>query len=175
MNYLFRNPGRALAGLLTVIVAAAAVVGSGADFSSHSANPANTFASGTLLQSNSRSGVAIVTGSNLKPGDVRSGEVTITNTGSLAGTFKLSETNASNPFGVGNMTLKVDDVTGQKTTNVYSGDVGKVAAEGIVLGSYAAGEAHTYRFTATFNKEAPNSDQGKVARADYEWDAVPTP
>jgi len=175
MHYLSRNPKRAIAALLTALVAAVAAVGSGADFSSHSANPANTFASGTLLQSNSKSGVAIVTGSNLKPGDARSGEVTITNTGSLAGTFKLSESNASNAFGSGNMTLKIDDVTGQKTTNVYSGDIGKVQAEGINLGSYAAGEARTYRFTATFNKEAPNSDQGKVAKADYEWDAVPTP
>lgn len=175
MHYLSRNPRRVLVGLFTVIVAAAAAVGSGADFSSHSANPANTFASGSLLQSNSKSGVAIVTGSNLKPGDVRSGEVTITNTGSLAGTFKLSESNASNGFGAGNMSLKIDDVTGSKVVNVYGGDIGKVPGEGIVLGSYAAGEARTYRFTATFNKEAPNSDQGKVAKADYEWDAVPTP
>ena len=53
-------------------------------------------------------------------------------------------------------------------------DIGKVPAEGISLGSYAAGEARTYRFTATFSKESPNSDQGKVAKADYEWDAVPT-
>jgi spore coat-associated protein N len=175
MHYLSHNPKRAILALLTALVAAVAAVGSGADFSSHSANPANTFASGALLQSNSKNGVAIVTGSNLKPGDVRSGEVTITNTGSLAGAFKLSESNASNGFGAGNMTLKVDDVTGQKTTSVYSGDIGKVSAEGINLGSYAAGEARTYRFTATFNKEAPNSDQGKIAKADYEWDAVPTP
>jgi spore coat-associated protein N len=175
MHYLSRNPKRAIVALLTALVAAAAAVGSGADFSSHSANPANTFASGTLLQSNSKSGVAIVTGSNLKPGDVRSGEVTITNTGSLAGAFKLLESSASNSFGAGNMTLKIDDVTGSKVTNVYSGDIGKVPAEGIGLGSYTAGEARTYRFTATFNKEAPNSDQGKVAKADYEWDAVPTP
>ena len=175
MQYISRNPKRVLVGLLTALVAAVAAIGSGADFSSHSANPANTFSSGTLLQSNSKSGVAIVTGSNLKPGDVRSGEVTITNTGSLAGTFKLAEANASNGFGAGDMTLKIDDVTGAKTVNVYSGDIGKVAAGGIDLGSYAAAEARTYRFTATFSKEAPNSDQGKAARADYEWDAVPTP
>lgn len=175
MHYLSRNPKRALAAVLTALVAVVAAVGSGADFSSHSANPANTFSSGSLLQSNSKSGVAIVTGANLKPGDVRSGEVTITNTGSLAGTFKLAEASASNGFGAGDMTLKVDDVTGAKALSVYSGDIGKVPAEGIGLGSYAAGEAHTYRFTATFSKEAPNSDQGKVAKADYEWDAVPTP
>jgi hypothetical protein len=174
MGFIRTNPRRSLVALSTALVAAAVAVGSGADFSSHSANPANTFSSGTLLQSNSKSGVAIVTGSNLKPGDVRSGEVTITNTGSLAGTFKLTESNASNGFGAGDMTLKIDEVTGQKTVSLYGGDIGKVPAEGIGLGSFAAGEARTYRFTATFAEGSPNSDQGKVAKADYEWDATPT-
>ncbi len=174
MRFLTRNPRRSLAAILTALMATAVAVGSGADFSSHSANPANTFSSGTLVQSNSKSGVAIVTGSNLKPGDVRSGEVTITNTGSLAGSFKLAESSASNGFGAGDMTLKIEDVTGSKTTDIYSGDIGKVPAGGIALGSYAAGEARTYRFTTTFAEGSPNSDQGKVAKADYEWDATPT-
>jgi hypothetical protein len=174
MRFLSRHPGRVLAGLATVIVAAAAAVGSGADFSSHSANPTNTFASGTLLQANSKSGVAVLAGSNLKPGDVRSGEVTITNTGSLAGSFKLTESNAANGFGSGDMAMKIEDVSGSSPVTVYNGELGKVPAGGIALGSYAAGEARTYRFTATFSKEAPNSDQGKVAKADYEWDAAPT-
>ena len=174
MRFLLNNPRRALAALFTALAATAVAVGSGADFSSHSANPANTFSSGTLVQSNSKSGVAIVTGSNLKPGDVRSGEVTITNTGSLAGTFRLTETNAANGFGAGDITLKIDDVSGKTPVNVYSGDIGKVAAGGIGLGSYAVGEARTYRFTATFAQGSPNSDQGKVATADYEWDAAPT-
>lgn len=175
MSFLTRHPRRSLLALVTALVAAVAAVGSGADFSSHSANPTNTFSSGTLVQSNSKAGVAVITGSNLKPGDTRSGEVTIANTGSLAGTFKLTESGASNGFGSGDMTLKIDDVSGQSTTNVYSGDIGKVPAGGIALGSYAAGEARTYRFTATFAQGSPNSDQAKSAKADYEWDAVPTP
>ena len=174
MHYLSQHPKRALIAQATALVASVAAIGSGADFSSHSANPANTFSSGTLVQSNSKNGVAIVTGSNLKPGDSRSGEVTITNTGSLAGTFKLMEANAANSFGAGDMTVMIEDVSGAKPVSVYSGEIGKVPAAGIGLGSFAAGEARTYRFTATFAKEAPNSDQGKAARADYEWDAVPT-
>ncbi len=174
MRFLLNNPKRAVLALVTALTATAVAVGSGADFSSHSANPANTFSSGTLVQSNSKSGVAIVTGANLKPGDVRSGEVTITNTGSLAGTFKLAESNASNAFGAGDMTLKIDDVSGKTPISIYSGDIGKVPAEAIGLGSFAAGEARTYRFTTTFAQGSPNSDQGKVARADYEWDSAPT-
>jgi len=174
MRFLINNPKRSLVALVTVLVATAAAIGSGADFSSHSANPANTFSSGSLVQSNSKSGVAVVTGSNLKPGDVRSGEVTITNTGSLAGSFKLTESKASNGFGEGDMTLKIDDVSGKAPVGIYSGDIGKVPACGIGLGSYAAGEARTYRFTTTFAQGSPNSDQGKGAAADYEWDAAPT-
>jgi spore coat-associated protein N len=174
MRFLLNNPRRSIIALITALAATMAAVGSGADFSSHSANPANTFSSGSLVQSNSKSGVAIVTSSNLKPGDVRSGEVTITNTGTLAGTFKLTESKASNSFGEGDMSLKIEDVSGKSPVSVYSGDIGRVPAGGIGLGSYAAGEARTYRFTATFAQGSPNSDQGKVATADYEWDAAPT-
>jgi hypothetical protein len=174
MRFLLNNPRRSIIALITALAATMAAVGSGADFSSHSANPANTFSSGSLVQANSKSGVAIVTGANLKPGDVRSGEVTITNTGTLAGTFKLTESKASNAFGEGDMSLKIEDVSGKSPVSVYSGDIGKVPAGGIGLGSYAAGEARTYRFTTTFAQGSPNSDQGKVATADYEWDAAPT-
>jgi len=174
MHALTRHPRRSLTAIATALVAAVVAVGSGADFSSHTANPANTFSSGTLVQSNSKAGAAIVTGANLKPGDVRSGEVKIANTGSLAGDFVLSETNAVNGFTAGSMALKIEDVTGSGSTVVYQGDVGKVPAKGIALGSYKAGEERTYRFTASLSIEAPNADQGKSASATYEWNAVPT-
>jgi hypothetical protein len=174
MRFILNNPRRSILALVTALAATMAAVGSGADFSSHSANPANTFSSGSLVQSNSKAGVAIVTGSNLKPGDVRSGEVTITNTGTLAGTFKLTEAKAANAFGEGDMTLKIEDVSGKAPVSIYSGEIDKVPTAGIGLGSYAAGEARTYRFTATFAQGSPNSDQGKTATADFEWDAAPT-
>ncbi len=159
----------ALAGLLA---AASVAVGSGATFSSQSANPSNTFAAGTLVQSNSKAGAAIVTGANLKPGDVKSGEVTITNSGSLAGTFKLSELNAANGFAAGSLQLKIEDVTGATATQVYAGDFDAVPAAGISLGSFAAGQARTYRFTVTLVTAAGNGDQGKSDDAEFEWTAV---
>lgn len=163
---------RIVAGLATVLAAAGVAVGSGATFNSHSANPSNTFASGIFTHSNSKSGASIVTGSNLKPGDVKTGEVTITNTGTLVGAFKLSETNDSNGFNAGSLRLRIDDVTGGGNAKVYDGDLGSVPAGGLALGDYAPNEAHTYRFTVTLEQGAPNSDQGKSAGADYEWDAV---
>ncbi len=161
---------RIIAGLGTALAAVSIAAGSGATFSSQSANPANTFTSGTFTHSNSKNGAAIVTGSNLKPGESRTGEVTITNTGSLDGNFKLTERNASNPFSAGNLTLVITDLT--TGTQIYSGELGKVAAGGIELGNFAAGAARTYRFTVTLQQAAPNADQGKTATADYQWDAI---
>ena len=48
LSLLASQPKLALGALLTLLLAAAAVVGSGADFTATSANPSNTFASGTL-------------------------------------------------------------------------------------------------------------------------------
>lgn len=164
---------RTVAALATVLASVGVAVGSGASFSSQTANPTNTFQSGTLVQTNSKNGTAIVTGANMKPGDVKTGEVTITNTGTLGGTFVLSEKNATNGFTAGSLSLKIED-TGTGAT-VYSGDLGKVAAGGISLGDFAVNEAHTYKFTVTLQQSAPNADQGKSASADYVFDATVTP
>jgi hypothetical protein len=161
---------RIIAGLGTALAAVSIAAGSGATFTSQTANPANTFTSGTFKHTNSKNGASIVTGANLKPGESRQGEVTITNTGSLDGNFTLSEKNASNPFTAGSLQLVVHDVT--TNVEVYRGDLGGLAAGGIGLGNFAAGAARTYRFTVTLSKDAPNSDQGKTATADYQWDAV---
>jgi len=174
LRYIAKHPRKAIGGLATILAAAGLAIGSGATFSAQSANPANTFTSGTLLHTNSANGLAIVTGANLKPGDVRTGEVTITNTGTLNGAFKLSESNDSSSFSAGSLELSIDDVTVPATpANVYSGDLGQVAAAGIALGDQAAGAARRYRFTVTLDAAAPNADQGKSATADYEWTEVP--
>lgn len=165
------NPRRLIGGLATVLAAAGVAVGSGASFTSQTANPANTFTSGTLLQTNSKNGTSIVTGANLKPGDTRTGEVTIKNTGTLAGDFTLTESNDTNAFTNGSLTVKVEDVTATPAT-VYEGDLGGLDAK--TLGSFAVGEARNYRFTVTLATSAPNADQGKSATADYEWTAAPS-
>src|SRR3954464_2598993 len=86
LRVLAANPRLALGALLTLLLAAGAVVGSGADFTASSANPANTFASGTLSIVNSKEGAAVLTASNLKPGGTAAtGTVDIQNSGSLAG------------------------------------------------------------------------------------------
>jgi hypothetical protein len=105
-----RHPKRTLTGLVAVLAATAVAVGSGADFSSSSSNPANTFTTGVLHHTNSHSGdvfdtAAAASFSGLKPGfgttggnsdtvDLASaankGTVTITNDGD-ASTISLSK------------------------------------------------------------------------------------
>ena len=145
---------RAVAGLATALAALSVAVGSGATFTSKTANPANTVTSGTLLQTSSKNGAAIVTGSDLKPGDTRSGDVTITNTGTLPGAFTLSEKNATNGFAAGNLKLRIDDVTSGTAVNVYDGDFDKIAAAGLSLGTYAPNAARGYRFTPPGSRRA---------------------
>ena len=79
------NPRRSLAALATVLVAVGVTGASGASFTATSANPANTFTAGTMTMGNSKLGTAILTASNMKPGDPASkGTVDIKNTGTAA-------------------------------------------------------------------------------------------
>jgi spore coat-associated protein N len=171
LKQLARRPGRTIAGLATVLAALGVAVGSGATFNAQTANPSNTFTSGTLSHTNSKNGVEIATGSNLKPGDVRTGETIITNTGSLAGTFQLSETPHSSSFAAGALRLKIVEVNGAATRVIYDGDFAAMNTP-VDLGSFAPNEARTYQYTVTLVGTADNSQQGKTATARYEWDEV---
>ena len=171
-TYLAKNPRRTLGGLATILASVGLAVGSGATFTSQTANLDNTFTSGTLVHTNSKDGIAIVTGANLKPGDVSTGTVKIKNTGTLKGAFKLSETNDTNGFAAGNLTLKIEDARTNAGT-VYSGDLGGVAAAGIALtGDWAVDEERTYKFTVTLDEHPQQPTRASPPRADYEWDEV---
>lgn len=111
---LLSQPRTALGALLTLALATTAVVGSGADFTASSANPANTFAAGTLHIVNSKEGVAVLSGSGLQPGGAPAvGTVDLENDGSLSGAFQLSrgapaDSDATNPLS-GKIDLTVVD------------------------------------------------------------------
>ena len=86
------SPRTILVALAGLMVAAALAVGSGANFNSTSANPSNVFTAGTISHSNSKANAAILTASNIVPGNTTTGTVDIKNTGSATGTFTLSHT-----------------------------------------------------------------------------------
>jgi hypothetical protein len=158
---------KVLVPLATAALAGALAIGSGADFSSSTGNTASNVTAGTLTQSNSKANQSILNLTNMKPGDSVYGQVTITNTGSLGSVFSVTETDTSS-FSSGVLTEKIEDVTNAATpTTVYSGAFGGAGTK--QLGTWAAGDAHTYRVTVTLLQGATNTEQGKTASATFAW------
>lgn len=186
ISVILSSPRHLLGALLVALLAVGAVVGSGASFTSKSANPSNTFSAGSLAQSNSKEGAAVLTKTTMLPGETTSGTVTITNSGDVAGTFSLSQVNLTDTAGSNGgklssvLNLKVEDVTNKASPKtVYSGKVdGLVSAQS--LGSFTASEARTYQFTITFpNGGTPSSPttgdnayKGSSMSVGYQWDAA---
>jgi spore coat-associated protein N len=186
LKVLAGQPKLALGALLTLLLAAGAVVGSGADFTATSANPSNTFASGTLTIGNSKAGVAVLTASGLRPaGPAADGVVDIENTGSLDGAFTLSRTtpvdsDGTNPLS-GKLNLTVVDCgtfSGGTPPTCGDGDdvnryTGTIADMGTTaLGSYAAAAKHRYRFSVALDGTAGNAYQGGTSTVDFDFNAA---
>lgn len=179
------SPKLLLGSLATVLAAVGLAVGSGASFTSHSANPANTFSAGNLAQTNSSNG-AVLTAAKIKPGDPAStGSVTITNSGDISGSFTLSKSNLVDTAGPnggqlsGKLNVHIEDVTNAGSpASVYNGTIGAMAAQ--PLGTFAVGEVRTYRFSVTFpdggtpasGTTGDNAYRGSSLTVDYRWDSV---
>lgn len=161
---------KVLVPLATLVAAGAVAVGSGATFTADTANTISAVTSGTFTHTNSKDGQAIFNLTNLKPGDTVNGAVTLTNTGSLPGTFSLTELSSANNFTGDLLSLSIAD---DKGNSVYNGTFGGLQ-DGAknVLGIYNAGEARTYTFTVKLAQNADNNEQGKTANAVYTWNSV---
>jgi hypothetical protein len=173
--FLARHPRRSLAALATLVAAAAVVVGSGAVFSTQTANPSNTFASGILSQTNSNGGSAILTASNLVPGTSHAvnGTVDIKNSGTVGGVFTLAEAinaDKNSSDGINGdgadrssnklshaLHLTIEDCGAwsgspstapdcSSTTQIYDGLLDGVGSSH-ALSTYASGEQRRYKFT----------------------------
>jgi hypothetical protein len=192
LQVLVGQPKLALGALLTLLLAAGAVVGSGANFSAASANPSNTFAAGTLSIVNSKQGVAVLTADNMRPaGPAATGTVDIENTGSLSGAFSLSRTapvdsDGANPLS-GKLNITVTDcgdfssgtpVCGAGGDDVVKFTGGTIAQMGTggysidALGDYDAGEKHRYQFTVQLDGSADDDYQGGSSSVEFDFNAV---
>jgi hypothetical protein len=191
LRFLAANPRLALGALLTLLLAAAAVVGSGADFTASSANPANTFAAGTLSILNSKEGTAVLSASNLRPGNSQSGTVDIKNTGALSGAFTLARTapvdsDGANPLS-GKLNLTIVDCgtfvgatpptcgDGDDVSKYSAGTIAQMGTTGhlvTALGTYAANEQHRYQFTVQLDSTAGNAYQGDTSSVEFDWNAA---
>ena len=188
LQVLVSQPRLALGALLTLALASAAIVGSGADFSATSANPTNTFSSGTLSVSNTSNNAAVFTASNLRPGGPsQSGTVDIGNGGSLSAPFKLSRGTIADTGSSSSLSPKLDMTIvdcgtfagGTPTcgdsddTSVYTGALPGIgtSAVPISLGTFAGGDKHRYKFTVALNAGADNAYQGGTSTVDFNWTA----
>jgi spore coat-associated protein N len=143
-------------------------------------------ASGTLSLSNSLDGAAVLSAQNLKPGDSRTGLVTILNTGTLDGSFNLAQANlvdSPGPFGgrlSDGLQLSVEQISagGSTVSSVYSGALSGLGLR--PLGTLAAGEPRIFRFITSLpdggHPPAPglgdNVFQSSSAQVDYVWTAT---
>jgi hypothetical protein len=185
LRVLVSQPRHALGALLTLLLAAGAVVGSGADFTASSASANNTFTSGTLSMDNSKDGAVILSASNLRPGGAAApGVVDIENTGSLSGEFTLKrlspvDSDADNPMSE-KLNIEVVDCGAYAGATVPTCDAGDSAVyDGTLadmdtadLDEYAAAEKHRYQFSVELDQSADNEYQGDSSSVAFEFNAA---
>src|SRR5215210_2096371 len=191
IQILAANPRRALAALATVLVAVGITGASGANFSAATANPSNTFTAGTLTMYNSKNNAAILTASNMRPGDpATTGTVDIENTGSLSAPFVLSKGTVSNTDGSNPMDAKLNltvvDCGDFSSGTPICGDAndvvkysaGTIAEMGTAghlvgaLGAFAANEKHRYQFGVALDSSANDPYQGDSSTVQFLWNAT---
>jgi hypothetical protein len=121
------------------------------------------------LVSNDRDGSAILRAGALRPGEVKTGEVTIVNAGDSAGRFTLSASGASGPL-ADVLDLTVVDATASAT--VFAGKLGTFT--GASLGTFAPGAARRYRFAVAL-PAVGDGLQGATTSVRFDWDAAGDP
>lgn len=155
---------KVLVPLATMAVAGAVVVGSGATFTSESAHSV-AVTSGILSHGNDHDTQTLsVTG--IKPGDSKSGSLTITNDGDLDSTLSLTETTDASTFAAGALKLKIT----KGATVLYDGDFGGLAnGSALDLGALPIGATTTVTYTVSMPTTAGNENQGQSASAAYQY------
>ena len=121
------SPQKMVGILFALLLAAMMAVGSGANFNSTSANPGNVVTAGNLDHDERHRTARLLTVSKIKPGETKTGTVTIENTGDIDGVFSVAGTitadstapRAANPFAA-QLNLKIEDTT-TGATSLYDG------------------------------------------------------
>ncbi len=163
-------------------VAAVGVVAVGGTYANFTATPttisSNAFTTGTMSMSRSGSG-AVLSASALKIGQVSTGSVAITNSGSLAGVYTLSgSASGSAVLGSALKLVVYKDIDNSAPDKLYDGSLSGFtsAALGTFAASGSAGDAHTFYFhvslPTTGTDAGDNALQGATASASFTWSAV---
>jgi Ca2+-binding RTX toxin-like protein len=167
--------------ILAVLAGAAALYASAAVRHGPASTGVQAFAGGSMSVSNSNDGAAIFDIANIGPGMTGEGEVTIGNTGTAPGTLVLASLDRSDAPGLyggslsGRLGLRVADVSGDGDAAIYAGDLASMPE--LQMGTLAAGEFRTYRFTVSMRDggapSSPYVDDNLYQRAStslgYDW------
>ena len=181
LQALVAQPRTALGALLTLLLAAGAVAGSGADFTASSANPTNTFSAGTLTIGNSKDATAILTAANMRPGDPAADGHGGHHEHRLAERRVHARRAARSPTRTPATRCRRSSTWSSPTCVATCGDgddtpkyTGTLAAMGqdIALGTYAAGAKHRYRFAVALDSSATNAYQGDNSTAEFDFNAA---
>ena len=131
-------------------------------------------ATGPLI-ANDHEGHPVLTAAGLAPGETRTGDVTITNAGTGAGTFELAAEGAETSPALSEvLELKVLELGDAGPVAVFTGPVARFDA--IELGRLEAGGARRYRFSVTYPTGRPaaldNPLQGASTTIALVWRAA---
>jgi len=156
---------------------AVSIAAIGGTFANFTATPtsisSNAFASGTLTMSRGGSG-AIFNAAAMKIGQEATGSVTITNTGTLAGVYKLDGSSSGDAALVSKLHLTIYKDTDGSGSPIYDGAFG---LSSVALGTFAAsGDSHTFFFhvslPTTGSDAGDNLLQGLAASESFTWSAT---
>ena len=161
-----------LALVLLVLAVAVAAYSFGL-FESSSANPENTFTSGTMTQVSSNDDEAVLTAVDMVPGSTATGRVTIRNAGDASGDFVLRSKDLQDKPGPGGgslsdaLELRVEQDVGPGL--VHQGPLSQF--DQASLGRWSPGEERTFTFTVTLG-QVGNAYQMSAATVTFVWDAT---
>jgi spore coat-associated protein N len=181
------SPQKMVGVLFALLLAAAMAVGSGANFTTSSANPGNYVTAGKLTMSNSKANSAIFQISPFRPDDpAQTGSVSLANTGDGNGATtltmsNLADTNAANPTSLlsTKLNLKVEEFSDAAMTTLvatrYNGLVSAFPSAGVSVGTWTPGVTHYFKFSITWPGTANGGDnvfQGANSSMDFNWNMV---
>ena len=176
LSWLVRNTRTTVLALaLLVLSLAVGATWSFGLFSSESANPQNVVTSGSMSQVNSADNAAIMSASDLVPGQSVEGTATIRNEGDASGTFTMRVidlVDTPGPAG-GRLSdaLRVTVVERGADSPVYDGPMRGLEA---ALGTWNPEEERTYDVTVSLpdRETADDAYQLSTVTATFEWRAV---
>jgi hypothetical protein len=152
-----------LLAAVAILLGAATAIALPAKRPDDSPRPVLAKTTAPLAHSNSRDGRAVLTAANLKPGDHRTGEVTITNEGHEGALYLV----AHHPTDRRAPLSERVELTIADGRNVIAR--GAVSAGCHPLGTFDEGESRTYTFAVALPATTGNAYAGASTTVDYEW------